>query len=198
MEENQLILLEQRINRAIGFIETLKSREKALIEEKDGLEGKVRSLEEDVREKDMKIDALKENQLFLKNKIEAVLNKLESLANLEEQSSGKNSKDHEEDDSAEEKPVESEIIIEENIVDLKDEDVENVSEGEGDEESLQDDDKDNGFYNVVSDDTADSGESEEDEGQPGYENDDSDSMKENTLFQSWDFNTGDEGERGNR
>lgn len=83
MEGDQLRLLEERINKAITFIENLKSREKALIEEREGVKRRVSSLEDAIRERELKIDALKENQLFLKDKIESILSKLESLASLD-------------------------------------------------------------------------------------------------------------------
>ncbi len=190
MEENHLNLLEQRINRAISFIETLKSREKTLTEEKDGLQGKISSLEESVREKDLKIEALKENQLFLKEKIEAVLSKLESLANLEEQSNDDNPEPPEEDESVDDDSTESEIIIEENIVDLKEEEVEHIGDAEVEEESSDDEDDEGGLYNVAPDDTA---EYDEDEELPGEESGE-DQITENTLFKSEDFGMADEGE----
>lgn len=83
MEDNQLKVLEQRINNAVTFIENLKSREKALRDEKEQLEKRLLSLQRVVEEKDLKIEALRENQLFLKNKIETILDKLEGLASLE-------------------------------------------------------------------------------------------------------------------
>lgn len=132
MEGEQLRLLEERINKAIAFIEKLKSREKALIEERDEIKRRLSSLEETIREKDLKIDALKENQLFLKDKIEAILSKLESLASLDAETASFSAK--------EEVPLEyehfpnkevitekgagegGELIVEENIVEFEEED----------------------------------------------------------------------------
>ncbi len=148
MEENQLKILEERINNAISFIESMKSREKALVEEKQSLETKTAELEDAVRDRDLKIEALQENQLFLKNKIETILDKLEALAGLEgyedttfekietKTAYGDKSSDEQETVNAEEEREEEtgraaekdteeeshetgEIIIEENLVDLK-------------------------------------------------------------------------------
>ncbi len=144
MEENQLRILEERINNAISFIENLKSKEKALIEEKERLEGKTSELEKIVRDRELKIEALQENQLFLKNKIEAILDKLEALAGMEgyedagfgktqtetlnadvsaEEKSGEASGQVVQQDTEEETGDQTsgtgEIIIEENLVDLK-------------------------------------------------------------------------------
>ncbi len=148
MEENQLKILEERINNAISFIESMKSREKALVEEKQSLETKTAELEEAVEDRDLKIEALQENQLFLKNKIEAILDKLEALAGLEgyddttsektqsKRAYGDKSSDEQETVNAEEENEEEtsraieqdteeetrntgEIIIEENLVDLR-------------------------------------------------------------------------------
>ncbi len=82
MEEKQLKILGERINNAISFIENLKSKEKALVEEKESLEVKTAELEEVVHDRDLKIEALQENQMFLKNKIEAIIDKLEMLAGM--------------------------------------------------------------------------------------------------------------------
>lgn len=82
MEGDQLKLLEDRIGKAIGFIENLKAREKTHLEEKENLEQRVSTLEEEIKEKDDKIDELKESQVFLKEKIETILGKLESWADL--------------------------------------------------------------------------------------------------------------------
>jgi len=82
MEGDQLKLLEDRIGKAIGFIENLKSREKTHLQEKEELEQRVTSLEEDIKEKDGRIEELKESQVFLKEKIETILSKLESWADL--------------------------------------------------------------------------------------------------------------------
>jgi hypothetical protein len=138
MEDKQLELFEDRINKAIGFIETLKAKEKNLIDEKEDIEQKVADLESQVELKDAKIDELLETQVYLKTKIETVLNKLESLANFD----ADNTEDGEpglEDDAtsfgfgrsdnpvaegeitSSETEAESsgEIYVEENIVDLR-------------------------------------------------------------------------------
>jgi hypothetical protein len=81
--DNQLTMLEERIGKAITFIETLKAKEKTLADEKEVFETKIQELEAELTEKDRTIEELMENQVFLKNKIEAVLNKLESLANFD-------------------------------------------------------------------------------------------------------------------
>lgn len=103
MEGDQLKLLEERIGKAIDFIENLKSREKLHIQEKEELQERVDSLEEEMKEKngtvdELKervdsleeemnekngtIDELKESQVFLKEKIETILGKLESWADM--------------------------------------------------------------------------------------------------------------------
>jgi chromosome segregation ATPase len=82
MEGDQLKLLEERIGKAIGFIENLKAREKTYLQQKEELEERVSSLEEEIKEKDTRIEELKESQLFLKEKIETILGKLESWADL--------------------------------------------------------------------------------------------------------------------
>jgi len=137
MEENQLRILEERINNAISFIENLKSKEKALVEEKERLQLKKAELEEVVRDKNLKIEALQENQLFLKNKIEAILDKLEALAEMEGyenagleksqteaanngvQNEEQETADIEEESGQDKQQDTEEIIIEENLVDLK-------------------------------------------------------------------------------
>ena len=143
MEDKQLEMFEDRINRAIGFIENLKAKEKTLEDEKDTIERKVEDLEEQLASKDQRIEELLESQVFLKNKIEAVLGKLESLANFDPdiaEGSIDSSTDsistfgYGKTDNYEEKvedtPVENrpdddstaqsgEIYVEENIVDLK-------------------------------------------------------------------------------
>jgi hypothetical protein len=143
MEDKQLMMLEDRINKAIDFIETLKAKEKTLVDEKEDSEQKAEELQEQIVEKDQKIEELLESQVFLKNKIETVLNKLESLANFDmgttgegeelpadEMSSFDNNRTAALEEETEtpldehnaEKQSSSEIYVEENIVDLKDED----------------------------------------------------------------------------
>lgn len=141
MEDNQLKLLEQRINNAVTFIEKLKSREKALQDEKERIEQRALSLQRIIEEKDLKIKALRENQLFLKDKIETILDKLEGLASLESAAGNEPGPDrYEQEGSGDaeaapgdrsfsepaaqeaEKQEDSEsesIIVEENLVDLK-------------------------------------------------------------------------------
>jgi hypothetical protein len=107
MEDNQLMVLEQRINNAVAFIENLKSREKALRDEKEQLEKRLLSLQRVVEEKDLKIEALRENQLFLKNKIETILDKLEGLASLESTAEqGSAAEEYGLEESPEEQPLE--------------------------------------------------------------------------------------------
>jgi hypothetical protein len=143
MEDKQLNVLEDRINKAIDFIETLKAKEKTLVDEKENIGRKVEELHDQIVEKDQKIEELLESQVFLKNKIETVLNKLESLANFDMGTSGEDEELPAEETSSfnndpkpgleeeTEKPLDehdtegqsaSEIYVEENIVDLKDED----------------------------------------------------------------------------
>lgn len=152
MQEDQLELLESRINNAIAFIENLKSREKDLIQENEDLHQKIVTLEENVTEKEKKIEELKGSQEFLREKIEAILGKLESFASIdtERQFNLKNYPEQEKTESltGEEMPgVQTEqVIIEENIVDLKEdfsllEPDETVTKGENvsaDEEVIQD------------------------------------------------------------
>lgn len=82
MEGDQLKLLEERIGKAIDFIEKLKSREKLHVEEKEELQERADSLEEEMKEKNGTIEELKESQVFLKEKIETILGKLESWADM--------------------------------------------------------------------------------------------------------------------
>ena len=130
MEDKQLEVFEDRINRAISFIETLKVKEKTLVDEKEDIERKVEKLQEQIVEKDQKIEDLLESQLFLKNKIETVLNKLESLANFDAENVDDDEKPavdslgyESSDNLLTENGTDStgEIYVEENIVDLKDE-----------------------------------------------------------------------------
>jgi len=125
MQDDQLKLLETRINKAIAFIETLKSREKKLLQEKDELAQKIVSLENGLEEKDIKIKELIGSQEFLKEKIETILGKLESFASIEpeEEFVSMNSMDTSEIET--EKEYESilenkeETIVEEDMVDYK-------------------------------------------------------------------------------
>jgi hypothetical protein len=105
----------------------MKTREKVLIDEKKDIEKRAADLQELIVEKDKKIDDLSENQLFLKDKIEAVLDKLEGLANLETGGSftemENETADVEKEEETGDNDIEEsgEIIVEENIVDLKNE-----------------------------------------------------------------------------
>jgi chromosome segregation ATPase len=81
--ENHLKVLEERISKAVSFIENLKTREKTLRDEKDAVGRRVEVLESQIKEKEKTIAELRESQVFLKSKIETILSKLESLANLE-------------------------------------------------------------------------------------------------------------------
>ncbi len=152
MQEDQLELLESRINNAIAFIENLRSREKGFVQENEDLHQKIVTLEENMAEKEKKIEELKGSQGFLREKIEAILGKLESFASIdtERQFDLKNYPEQEKTESLtdEEMPgVQTEqVIIEENIVDLKEdfsllEPDETVTKGENvsaDEEVIQD------------------------------------------------------------
>lgn len=123
MREDQLKLLETRINNAIIFIETLKSREKRLIQEKEELDIKINSFENVLAEKDSKIEELKGSQEFLREKIEAILGKLESFATIgtEGQFDLKAFPENEKLKSNFPDEVEDDVIIENEIVDLKEE-----------------------------------------------------------------------------
>jgi len=65
--DNHLKVLEDRINKAIIFIENLKAKEKTLAGEKELIENRVAELEIEIAEKDRTIEELMENQVFLKN-----------------------------------------------------------------------------------------------------------------------------------
>ena len=77
MQEDQLELLESRINNAIAFIENLRSREKGFVQENEDLHQKIVTLEENMAEKEKKIEELKGSQEFLREKIEAILGQWE-------------------------------------------------------------------------------------------------------------------------
>jgi len=118
MEEDQIELLEKRINKAIAFIEDLKTKKSKLNSEKNELLNKVDNLESITNAKQKEIDELKKIQGFLKSKIEAILDKLESIAEI----GVKQEKvlTAESNDNIVESSPES-LIIEEEIVDLKNE-----------------------------------------------------------------------------
>ncbi len=138
MREDQLKLLETRINNAIIFIETLKSREKRLVQEKEELDIKISSFEKVLSEKDSKIEELKGSQGFLREKIEAILGKLESFATIgtEGQFDLKVFPESEKSESNIPDEVGNDIIIEDEIVDLKEENVKDEYTVEEKEEDL--------------------------------------------------------------
>ena len=132
MEDKQLEMFEERVNKAVSFIETLKAKEKTLVDEKEDIERKVEELQEEIDLKDRKIEELLESQVFLKNKIETVLNKLESLDNFDADKTEDDVPDvdetptygYERSDSlnaGNDTENSGEIFVEENLVDLKDE-----------------------------------------------------------------------------
>jgi len=129
MKEEQIKLLESRINKAITFIENLKSREKKLILEKVDLNQKIFSLENNFEEKENKIKELKESQEFLREKIEVILGKLESFASMETDIQLEPSEVTEKEEIELEKeyepamPDNEEVIVEENIADLQENNV---------------------------------------------------------------------------
>lgn len=133
MKEEQIKLLESRINKAITFIENLKSREKKLILEKEDLNQKIFSLGNDFEEKENKIKELKESQEFLREKIEVILGKLESFASMETDIQLEPSEVTEKEEIELEKeyepavPDNEEVIVEENIADLRENNVEEES-----------------------------------------------------------------------
>jgi FtsZ-binding cell division protein ZapB len=134
MKEDQLRLLETRINSAISFIENLKSREKKLLSEKEELAKKAQQLEQGLEESDRKNEELLRTQKYLKERIETILGKLEGLAGMyqehppsapERQHGGREAKDTAGEaapETARKGAVQGDggIIIEDNIVDLKD------------------------------------------------------------------------------
>jgi FtsZ-binding cell division protein ZapB len=121
MKDDQLKLFEERINKAIAFIETLKTREKKLIQEKEKLLQKIADSESDIRDRDSKIKELKGSQEFLKEKIESILGKLESFASIEIEGASFPGKDTTQtaEEETEQKISDVNMIIEEDIVDLK-------------------------------------------------------------------------------
>jgi chromosome segregation ATPase len=84
MKEDQLRLLENRINSAVAFIENLKSKEKKLLAEKEELRRRILQLEKSIEDKDKRNDDLLKTQKYLKEKIEFILGKLEGLAEVPE------------------------------------------------------------------------------------------------------------------
>ena len=134
MKEDQLRLLETRINSAISFIENLKTRERKLLSEKDELANKAQQLEQSLEESARKNEELLRTQKYLKERIETILGKLEGLAGMyqehppsvpERQHGGREAKDAAGEGAPETArkgtgPGDGGIIIEDNIVDLKD------------------------------------------------------------------------------
>jgi FtsZ-binding cell division protein ZapB len=82
MKEDQLKLLENRINSAIDFIENLRTKEKKLLADQEELRNRILHLEKSVEEKDKRNDDLLKTQKYLKEKIEFILGKLEGLAEV--------------------------------------------------------------------------------------------------------------------
>jgi hypothetical protein len=132
MEDKQLEMFEERVNKAVSFIETLKAKEKTLVDEKEDIQRKVEELQEEIDLKDRKIEELLESQVFLKNKIETVLNKLESLDNFDADITEDEKPDADETptygydkseslNAGSNNETSGEIYVEENFVDLKDE-----------------------------------------------------------------------------
>jgi hypothetical protein len=138
MREDQLKLLETRINNAIIFIETLKSREKRLIQEKEELDIKIGSFEKVLAEKDNKIEELKGSQGFLREKIEAILGKLESFATIdtEGQFDLKVFPENEKSEPIVPEGDGEDIIIEDEVVDLNEENLKDEISVEEKEEDL--------------------------------------------------------------
>jgi len=122
MEMDQVKLLEKRINKAIKFIENLKAKENKLNNEKLKLIDRVNNLENISSEKQKDIDELKKIQIFLKDKIEVILDKLESIVELgDDQESGLENEENIVTSEESKNKVDNNIIIEEDMVDLKNE-----------------------------------------------------------------------------
>lgn len=83
---NDLEMLEKRIEKAIKFIEEFKNREKKYLDEKKSLEAKISFLREELEKKEEIIEELKRSQRYLKEKIETILDKLESIELMEDES----------------------------------------------------------------------------------------------------------------
>jgi len=149
MQEDHLKLLETRINKAIAFIETLKSREKSLLQEKEKMGKKIESLENKLEEKEERIQELKGSQEFLKEKIEMILGKLESFATIEPEGQYFPAT-HPENEK--EKDTVEEPLVEEKMVDLNKESGDGGSALIHSEETVIDlDDIDNSSGNVDED-----------------------------------------------
>jgi FtsZ-binding cell division protein ZapB len=177
MQEDQLKLLESRISKAIDFIETLKSREKGLLQEKEKMERKIQSLEKTLKEKEERVRELKGSQEFLKEKIETILGKLESFANIESEGQTYHGRQADEKPESEEAAAtDDQVIIEEDMVELETgeekggtvlsgteqsvvqmDDIENPSNDEGDKpngkknKKKQTDEDQNPLFNAVHD-----------------------------------------------
>ncbi len=141
MKEEQLKLFEERINKAIAFIETLKTREKNLIQEKEEFLKRIIALESDVKDRDDKIKELKGSQEFLKEKIESILGKLESFASIEieEPLITGDEETREVEQEADQKISDVNVIIEEDIVDLKKQEEEQEIEQDKEQKPAHDD-----------------------------------------------------------
>jgi hypothetical protein len=165
MREDQLKLLEERINNAISFIETLKSREKKLLHEKEELEAKISSFDKVLAEKDAKIEELKGSQGFLREKIEAILGKLESFASID--SEGK----FDLKELPETEKVDDDGIIEDEFVDLKEKNVDEETADTKQDEDISSDkeptedslEKKEDIFSLNAEDDQESEKSDEDE-----------------------------------
>ncbi|RKY02296.1 MAG: hypothetical protein DRP54_02075 [Spirochaetes bacterium] len=149
MDNSYMKLIESRINKAIAFIEELKNREKSLKDEKEGLKKVIINLENELKKKDERIEELLEIQKFLKDKIELVLSRLESIdttageEDVEKLESAQDTfeeahevplEEKDKNDESEETIVEGPIVIEEEFVDLsKEKDEASIGETDGKE-----------------------------------------------------------------
>ena len=119
MGGDQLALLEQRIQKAIRLIEELKGREKKFAEEKKLLEDKIKELNGELESKNDLIDELKRSQRFLKEKIEVILDKLESIEIFENTTDFELPITDDKESDIEESFSETKIIEDDNVVDLE-------------------------------------------------------------------------------
>jgi hypothetical protein len=138
MNQNHLKLLEARINKAIQFIENLRSREKNLVQEKEEQNKKIGLLQKELKEKEKRIEELLGSQEFLKEKIESILSKLESFASIGSLNYGQSEPSEEDKESGlfqtgEHSEEQEEVIIEDSIVDLQ----ENSNEEKGEDKDVE-------------------------------------------------------------
>ncbi len=84
---DELEMLEKRIEKAIAFIEDFKNREKRYLEEKREYESRIAALKEELERKENIIEDLRRSQRYLKEKIETILDKLESIELVEDETS---------------------------------------------------------------------------------------------------------------